>query len=284
MDGRVLRFAAFTDDSAGGNPAGVVLDAPGLDGAGMLRIAAEVGYSETAFVIDGDTGRRRYRLRYFSPRGEVAFCGHATIATAVALAHRDGPGRLVFDTAAGAVPVTVAGWGGVTRATLTSVPTRSRPAAPADVAAALAALRWAPGDIDGMDARFPPHVAFAGNDHLMLAAATRQRLADLDYDVPALGALMGRAGWTTVHLFWAERADRFHARDPFPVGGVAEDPATGSAAAAFGGYLRALGRVTGPTRLTIRQGEDLGRPGELTVDVDPADARVRVTGQAVPIG
>jgi hypothetical protein len=61
------------------------------------------------------------------------------------------------------------------------------------------------------------------------------------------------------------------------------DAATGAAAAAFGGYLRVLRRITAPTRLTVRQGEDLGRPSELLVDVDPADERVKVTGQAVPI-
>jgi len=117
----------------------------------------------------------------------------------------------------------------------------------------------------------------------MLAVATRARLADLDYDFAALAELMAAQDWTTVHLFWAEDAVRFHARNPFPPGGVVEDPATGAAAAAFGGYLRALGRITVPTRLTVRQGEDLGRPSELVVDVDPASERVKVTGQAVPI-
>lgn len=73
----------------------------------------------------------------------------------------------------------------------------------------------------------------------------------------------------------------FHARDPFPVGGVVEDPATGAAAAAFGGYLRCLGLVDQPTRVRIRQGEDMGRPSRLLVDVAPDDPRVRVTGQAV---
>jgi len=77
----VLRYAAFTSDPAGGNPAGVVLDARGLDDQAMQAIAAEVGYSETAFVVDGS-------VRYFSPKAEVPFCGHATIASAVARADR----------------------------------------------------------------------------------------------------------------------------------------------------------------------------------------------------
>lgn len=276
-----LRYAAFTADPAGGNPAGVVLDASGLDDAAMLAIAADVGYSETAFVTERDEAARRFRVRYFSPLAEVAFCGHATVALAVALAGRLGPGDIVLDTLAGEIPVaTAVDADGTVRATLTSVPTRSRPATDAELEAALGALGWGTGDLDPA---LPPHVAFGGNDHLVLAAASRERLADLDYDFDALADLMRRHGWTTVHLVWRESPGRFHARDPFPVGGVVEDPATGAAAAAFGGYLRALGLVPGPATLTIRQGEDMGRPSDLLVDVSPHDARVRVTGQAVPM-
>ena len=72
----------------------------------------------------------------------------------------------------------------------------------------------------------------------MIAVRSRARLADLAYDVPVLKALMEQRDWTTVQLVWRESADTFHVRDPFPVGGVYEDPATGAAAAAFGGYLR----------------------------------------------
>ena len=78
----VRRYAAFSDDPQGGNPAGVVLDATGLDDAAMLAIAAEVGYSETAFITE-DRGGGTYRVRYFSPLAEVSFCGHATVATAL---------------------------------------------------------------------------------------------------------------------------------------------------------------------------------------------------------
>jgi PhzF family phenazine biosynthesis protein len=85
LSAQVLRYAAFTDAGTGGNPAGVVLDSDRLTDQQMLAIAAAIGYSETAFV--SADGRR---LRFFSPRAEVAFCGHATVATAVALAERDG--------------------------------------------------------------------------------------------------------------------------------------------------------------------------------------------------
>ncbi|MEU6817759.1 PhzF family phenazine biosynthesis isomerase [Streptomyces sp. NPDC046860] len=277
----VLRYAAFTGDPAGGNPAGVVLDATGLDASRMLALAAEVGYSETAFITGRDEARRRFSVRYFSPLAEVAFCGHATLATSVALAERIGTGALLFDTPAGEIGVdTVTGPDGKVRATLTSVPTRSRPAEAIEVDATLAALRWAAADLDP---DLPPHVSFAGNDHLVLAAASRARLADLAYDFDALTAVMRTHGWTTVHLVWRESEGSYHARDPFPVGGVVEDPATGAAAAAFGGYLRTLGLVTAPRTVAVRQGEDMGRPSDLTVEVDPYETRVRVTGQAVPI-
>ncbi|GAA4209540.1 PhzF family phenazine biosynthesis isomerase [Actinocatenispora rupis] len=279
MTTEILRYAAFTADPAGGNLAGVVLDASALDDAAMLAIAADVGYSETAFVTGGDPATRRYRLRYFSPRVEVAFCGHATVATAVALAERTGPGDLTFDTPAGEIVTATSTDGtGPARATMTSVPTRSRPATDDELADTLRALRWPAADLDPA---LPPHVAYGGNEHLVLAAADRARLADLAYDVDGLTDVMTRYGWTTVHLVWRETDEVYHARDPFPVGGVVEDAATGAAAAAFGGYLRTLGLVpAGP--VTIRQGEDMGRPSELVVHADPTDPRVRVTGAAVP--
>jgi PhzF family phenazine biosynthesis protein len=278
---QILRYTAFTTDPSGGNPAGVVPDAAGLGEAEMLAVAADLGYSETAFVTERDEVRRRFSIRFFSPLAEVDFCGHATVAAAVALAERLGSGALLFDTPVGEVPVdTSASPDGSVRATLTSVPTESGPVGPGELDAALAALGWRHEDLDPA---LPPRVAFGGVRHLVLAAATRARLAHLDYDFDALADLMHRAGWTTVQLVWREGPDLFHARDPFPVGGVVEDPATGAAAAAFGGYLRDLGLVREAVELTIRQGEDMGRPSELTVAVDPGDARVRVTGNAVPV-
>ncbi|MFF4716689.1 PhzF family phenazine biosynthesis isomerase [Streptomyces eurythermus] len=275
----ILRYSAFTHTPEGGNPAGVVLDASGLDAAAMLAVAAELGYSESVFVTTADPDARRFTVRYFSPLAEVAFCGHATVALAVALADRLGPGDLLLDTPAGDIAVTTTADGaGAVRATLTSVPTRSRQASTDELEAALAALGWSASDLDPA---LPPHVAFGGNDHLVLAAASRERLAALDYDFDALAGVMRRYGWTTVDLVWRESPRLFHARNPFPVGGVVEDPATGAAAAAFGGYLRALGLVTEPADITVRQGEDMGRPSELVIGVTPEDARVRVTGAAV---
>ncbi|MCX4756032.1 PhzF family phenazine biosynthesis protein [Kitasatospora purpeofusca] len=277
----ILRYAAFATDPAGGNPAGVVLDASGLSADRMLAIAAEVGYSETAFLVPGP-GAGEYGVRYFSPLTEVPFCGHATVASAVALAERVGTGRYLYRTAAGEVPVEVAedADGGL-RATLTSVEPRVEEADAADVDEALALLGWAAGDLDPA---LPPRYAYAGARHLVLAAGTRDRLARLDYDFDGLAAFMTARDLVTVQLVWRAAPDVFHVRNPFPVGGVVEDPATGAAAAAFGAYLRDLDPAAAPAVLTLHQGEDLGRPGTLHVDLGSAAPRVRVSGAAVAIG
>jgi PhzF family phenazine biosynthesis protein len=281
----VLRYAAFTADPAGGNPAGVVLDATGLDDAAMLAIAAELGYSESAFLTAppadlGDPGRA-FTARYFSPKAEVTFCGHATVATAVALAQRIGPGELVFATQAGIVPVDVVedGDGGL-RATLTSVEPYIEKVGAAELAEPLAALGWHTGELDPA---LPPRIAYAGARHLVLAAATRERLAALDYDFDRLTRYMTDRDLTTLQLVWRESADTFHVRDPFPVGGVVEDPATGAAAAAFGAYLRELGEAGPTAALTLHHGTDMGRPGLLHVELREGDPRIRVSGAAVRI-
>ena len=272
----VLRYTAFSADPSGGNPAGVVLDAIGLDDAAMLAVAADVGYSETAFLEPRGDGR--FGVRYFSPLAEVPFCGHATIATAVALAERDGAGPLTFHTPAGVVPVATQGANGSISATLTSVVPHVEDA-PGDLLAdALEALGWSAADLDPA---IPPKVSYAGARHLILGAATRARLSDLDYDFEALKATMQRHELVTVDLVHREDETTFHARNPFPVGGVVEDPATGAAAAAFGAYLRDQGLITPPATVTVHQGVDMGRPSLLTIAVDQDTPEIRVSGRAV---
>jgi PhzF family phenazine biosynthesis protein len=227
-----------------------------------------VGYSETAFVLPRT--EREFDVRYFSPKAEVPFCGHATIATSVALAERIGDGPLTFHTPAGEITIETSGG----TASLTSVPTSTSAADPALVADALEALGYEEVG-DG-----PVHVGFGGARHLLIPLKDREQLRELDYDFDALRDLMLAHDLTTVHLFWRESADLVHARDPFPVGGVVEDAATGAAAAAFGGYLRDL---EGPQRFVISQGEDMGRPSRLEVDATRDDRRVTVTGAAVVI-
>ncbi len=280
---QILRYAAFSSDVRGGNPAGVVLDATGATDAAMQTVAREVGFSETAFLLPrpgADT--KSFDIRYFSPLAEVPFCGHATIASAVALAARDGSGTISFHTRSGVVDVSTGlRADGQIEARMTSVPTRVVEIAPDALAALLTALGWSDTDLDPA---LPPRAAYAGAWHPIIAAASRERLADLEYDFGALGALMAVQDWTTVNLVWRESATVFHARNPFPPGGVVEDPATGAAAAALGGYLRELGLVQLPARLTVEQGADMGRPGRLVVEItDDPNAGVRVSGTAVAL-
>jgi PhzF family phenazine biosynthesis protein len=244
----------------------------------MQRIAAEVGYSETAFLA-GDGGSR-WTTRYWSPAAEVPFCGHATIASAIAIHGRFGTDELVFETMVGAVPVSIEDGGDRIVATLTSVEPSVADLSEDDLDELLAYLGW--GRLQ-LDPALPPRVAFAGVHHPVIAVRDRQVLASLTYDFAGLRELMLRRAWTTIQIVWREAPEVFWARDPFPVGGVVEDPATGAAAAAFGAYLRELRLVDVPATVTIHQGDDFGRPSLLTVAIPPAGG-IRVSGAAAPIG
>jgi PhzF family phenazine biosynthesis protein len=273
--GSLYRLTAFSTTPEGGNPAGVWIGESLPEPAEMQRIAAEVGFSETAFIAPA-RGPERI-VRYYSPEAEVSFCGHATIASGVQLGKNDGKGTYLLNTLVGEVPVKVRLRDGLHEASLTSVEPRHELASDALVSEALAALGWEKNELDGS---IPPVRAYAGAWHLVLAVQDLKRLASLDYDFERLKTLMLEDGLTTLQLIWREMPDLFHSRNPFPVGGVVEDPATGAAAAALGGYLRDAGLVTAPTTIHIRQGEVMGRPSRITVEI-PATGGVVVTGTAV---
>ena len=188
MIAQVLRYAAFTVDGQGGNPAGLVLDARGLDATQMQAIAADVGYSETAFLVARPDESNVYDVRYFSPKREVPFCGHATIAAAVALAERSPAAELIFHTPAGFVSITTSqNDRGETVAELTSVAPRVSEPDPDLVQAVLRALHWS---LEDLDPAYPVRLANAGSEHLVLVTKTRERLADLAYDFDPLAELM----------------------------------------------------------------------------------------------
>ena len=278
MTAEILRYAAFTVDGKGGNPAGVVLEATSLDAAHMQAIATEVGDSETAFLVARDTRPNVYDVRYFSPTQEVPFCGHATIASAIALVERSPADVLIFHTLAGFVSITTfQNDKGELVAELTSVAPRVSQPAPDLLVGVLGALRWS---ADDLDPDYPALLANAGAEHLVLVTKTRQRLADLDYDFDDLATVMHRYGLVTVLLVWPESKNRYHARNPAAGLGVVEDPATGAAAAAFGGYLRELGMIGENAEFTISQGVDMGRPSEIAVSVIGGEPGVRVAGAA----
>ena len=280
MSTEILRYAAFTANGRGGNPAGVVLDARGLAEAEMLAIAAELGYSETAFVTEPLDSAGRARVRYFAPLQEVPFCGHATVATAVALAERGAPADLGFDTAAGSVLVRTERAAEGFSAELTSIPPTVTDADTELEFEVVEALRW---NAEELDSSYPPAVADAGARHLVLVTRTRERLADLDYDFDRMATLMRAHNLITLQLIWPESADRYHSRNPFAGSGVVEDPATGAAAAAFGGYLRHYGKIADDAVFTISQGVDMGRPSEIKVRLVTGQPGVRVRGYAGPL-
>ena len=277
----LLRIAAFSDGERGGNPAGVSIADRHPGEADMRRIAAEVGYSETVFAMPcGDARGDAWRVRYFSPESEVPFCGHATIALGAALAGRYGDG--VFRLQLNQAEITVEGWReqGKTLAALQSPPTRSAPLAGALLAETLElfALRQ-----DDLETEIPPARIHGGADHFALCLKTRALLAAMQYDLDAGRRLMNRAGLITILLGWAETPRRFHTRNPFASGGVYEDPATGAATAAFGGYLRDLGWPHGGS-IEVLQGEDMGAPSRLWAEIPPAAGEsIRVSGATRPL-
>ena len=275
VQGSLHRLSAFSDHPQGGNPAGVWIGDALPSPVEMQRIAAEVGFSETAFIAPARGNQRT--IRYFSPEIEIPFCGHATIASGVVLGETAGDGTYQLETAVGLVPVSVQTRQGMRKASLTSVAPQHTPASTKLVSTALSALAWGSSDLDSA---IPPVRAYAGAWHLILAVATSSRLATLDYDFDQLKELMLLEGLTTLQLIWRQNDQVFHSRNPFPVGGIVEDPATGAAAAALGGYLRDAALITTPATILIRQGEAMGRPSRITVDI-PSAGGIIVSGTAV---
>jgi PhzF family phenazine biosynthesis protein len=273
----VLRIAAFSDGQTGGNPAGVWIGPSLPPEADMQRLAHEVGFSETAFAARIGEGDGGWRVRYFSPEAEVAFCGHATIALGAALARQFGDGVYPLTLNQAEITVEGRGDGSHVAAALQSPPTRSRPADPQLVAAALKLFGYGEADLDP---RIPPGLAHAGNDHLVLALASRELLAAMRYDLDAGRQLMLAHGLVTIVLVWAESARLFHTRNPFASGGVLEDPATGAGTAALAGYLRDLGWPHGGA-IDVVQGEDMGMRSRLHADIgDTPGSSIRVAGTA----
>jgi len=270
----VLKIAAFSDGSTGGNPAGVMIASQFPADSEMQRIAAELGFSETVFAFPSGTG---WRVRYFSPESEVPFCGHATIALGAALALQHGDD--VFALSLNKADITVEGRrnGDTIAAALQSPPTRSQPAPEPLVQSALKLFGYEPEDLD---LRIAPALAHGGADHLVLALKSREKLAAMQYDLAAGRELMNKAGLVTILLAYAQTPRLFHTRNPFASGGVYEDPATGAATAAFAGYLRDLGWPHGGA-IDIVQGEDMGMRSRLRAEIPPTPgASIKVSGTA----
>lgn len=271
----IFKIAAFSDGQIGGNPAGVALYSNLPSDSDMQRIAADVGFSETAFACLIE--QSRWRVRYFSPTIEVPFCGHATIAlgAVLALKHGDGAYSLVLNEANISVEGQAAGLH--LTAVLQSPSTRSQIAPTSLVDDVLRLFGY---DRTDLDQRFPPAIAHAGADHFVVLLNSRDALARMKYDFELGKKLMARNGLVTLLFGYSEGAQRFHTRNAFAFGGVYEDPATGAASAALAGYLRDIGWAH-RGEVEIIQGEDMGMRSIIRANIPAEVGRsIRVSGTA----
>jgi trans-2,3-dihydro-3-hydroxyanthranilate isomerase len=281
MRRRFATLDVFTDRRFAGNPLAVVLDAEALDPAAMQAIAREFSHPETVFVFAPADPAHRARVRIFTPARELPFAGHPTVGTAVLLGARDGGRDLVLEEGIGAVRCTLEsmrGGGGRARFTIPQLPTEVGPTA--DAATIAAALSLVSEDIgEGRPARWSAGIPLTFVPIVSLAAIARCRPDLAKFDA-AFGA--GAA----VYVFCNETVEaghHFHARMFAPGMGVPEDPATGSAAAAFAGVL-ARRLSDGTHTITIEQGYEMGRPSLIHLTAEVAAGRLvsaSIAGDAV---
>jgi len=280
----------FTDTPLAGNPLAVVLDSQGLDDARMQSIAREFNLAETVFVSEPKNPVNTAAVRIFTPARELPFAGHPTVGTAVLLAHLRAPEllksedlRIVLEEKVGDVVCVARHRAGQAKAAYFTVPRpperMSEPPSKASLAADL-----------GLEVE---DIGFDAHEPVVMGAGT----ANLFVPLKSL-ATMGRArpdrkhwgenGGPCLYLYTRESVHAgsdFHAR-MFAAGwGVYEDPATGSAAAAFAGVMMAFEKPRdGEHVVTIEQGVEMGRPSFISVGLDVEDGVLRsatIGGSAV---
>jgi PhzF family phenazine biosynthesis protein len=256
----ILKVAAFSDNGKGGNPAGVVFCDEMPSDEEMLRVAKEVGYSETAFLVKHPQGES-WRVRYFAPAMEIPFCGHATIALGAALGERFGAGDYKLILNQGEIVVRAEPSAEGIAATLQSPETSSVDAPKEFVDNVLAGFHLTRDDLNPA---FPVRFASAGARHLIMLVKDRAALSEMKYQFDPIRKLMMNESLITISILWQESDELFYSRNAFASGGVYEDPATGAAAAALAGYLRDI-RWQGKNTFTILQGEEMGMPSRLVV-------------------
>ena len=271
---RYAVYDVFTDTPFAGNPLAVVLDGGDLSTDRMQAVAREFGFSETTFVLPDAGGATPVRI--FTPDRELPFAGHPVIGTAVALSDEGGPDARRLTLGIGPVETRVTRGDGVPGAAfdMTARPTVT-PWDDAALAAGLAGL--APGDLAG-----PVEVASLGLPFLMAQLTSADALVRARPDAAAAARLVA-AGGPTAGLFWIRDGDTVRQRMFAPAEGIAEDPATGSAAATLAAVLAMR---EGQVSLTCAQGAEMGRPSTIRVTGNAAaDGTVALTvaGQAVRV-
>jgi trans-2,3-dihydro-3-hydroxyanthranilate isomerase len=283
MRRRFATLDVFTDRRFAGNPLAVVLEAEGLGADAMQAIAREFSHPETVFVFAPADPAHRARLRIFTPARELPFAGHPTVGTAVLLALCDDAAAgsdLVLEEAIGAVHCTIESVnGGAGRARFASPHLPAEVGLAADPVTIAAALSIAPSDIDDRPTQWS-----VGNAFTFVPVAGLAAMARCQPDRAKFDAAFGTAG--AAYVFCEQTVDpghQFHARMFAPGLGVREDPATGSAAAAFAGLL-ASRLPEGSHTIAIEQGYEMGRPSLIHVVAVVSGGRLRsasIGGDAV---
>jgi trans-2,3-dihydro-3-hydroxyanthranilate isomerase len=290
---RYLTTDVFTDRPFGGNQLAVFPDARGIPEHRLQHVAREFNYSETTFVFPpSDPGHTR-RVRIFTPGNELPFAGHPTVGTAHVLAAiGDIPltgerTRIVLEELVGPVPVTIRSTDGVPTFCELSVAKLPEEGPPAPSREALAqALSLAVDDV--LDGEWAPRGWTCGVPYLFIpvrdvGAVARSRVDPAAWERTLAGT------WAPEVFVFAHGAELagsdLHGRMYAPGFGIAEDPATGSAAAALAGYLaRRDARTDGTLRWRLEQGFEMGRPSILDIEADVAGGAVtgvRVGGSSV---
>jgi trans-2,3-dihydro-3-hydroxyanthranilate isomerase len=283
---------AFTAEPIAGNAAGVLLDGADLDAKTMQRIASELKHSETAFPLPAREPAAALHLRWFTPESEVAFCGHATLATFHVLVREarriqvgeSGVTRTAFTCKSGRLQVELSWDAGTLRVLIETPPSRFESArVPAEV---LIALGLVP---ESLDPRIPPQRSAILEGNLYLAVRDREALARCRPDAAALegiGKRLGVAGYVVYTLEPTAGIDAA-VRCFFPGYGILEDPVTGSAAGQLGVLVQSFLPRPLPRRLVFTQGDEMGRPGRVQVevrpDLEPEKVRGWIGGNAVTI-
>jgi len=284
---RLYQVDAFTRERFTGNPAGVVPDATGLSDTEMQAIAREMNVSETAFVFPAAVPDQAMTVRFFTPTTEVPICGHATISAHWIRAYEGAPdGVYTQQTGAGLLPVEIERNSGGTRIWMTQQ--HAIFDEPFDEGVK-GEIRRALG-VPSLSGTGPVQIVSTGHSKVMVPLPSTSILHAMEPDLSALARLSARIGCNGFFAFvHVEPHDGVlaHGRMFAPAIGIPEDPVTGNACGPLGAYLARHGHIAVPTgetlQFTVRQGEAIGRPGSVTVEVrrEGETFGIRVSGEAV---